>query len=504
MADTTQKNTITEISPLMSVRLENGSQMTIRCKDWTAAEDFVWTFEGVGGLNRTANLHDCGTISKTIADSALTYEMPKTLYKACGDDTAPVNFNGSYFGANHAMTGATQISVVSHSLTESDIGSTWVDSDPMDQRCYMLVRIDSATELTFVNLDEEVVSGNGPLNYKKHNPVSPLLHKKNAVHTSEIAFDSFVNSVQLHPGVNHVQNRYYVDDTEITEDGLYTGNKVQNICAYDVIYIPAMLKHLEENIGNNTNHSYHSDEIQEKYMRIEVIHEFRPNGSQTTYCKYQVDSRSSLEFSTIYTAQVNAFDKPAHFYVPGTYQDAVILHPGEKAICFTHDTWNDKAVPPYRHFIFNTERDKGFEIAFSQKTFWGKPDNRLGRVNSNVFPGSCWSPYTCKLYPLWTSGTFEAGSSFDSITGRIPLNMALNNGTTAVGWYWENEDVILTVDSHAICDAHIPLPDYLHGKRIEILDATGSVVSTLPDRIGETLHYATNTDIGHLVIKLYD
>lgn len=501
---TDQKFSTEAISTRMAIRLEQGSKLTIRCKDWTETEDFVWTFDGVGGLNKTANLNDCGTIAKTFADSELTFDMPKALYKACRDDTAPVQFNGSYFSGNHAMTGATQICVESHCLTDFDIGSIWTDSDPLDQRQYMLVRIDSTTELTFVNLDEEVVSGNGPFNYKKHIPISPLVHTKNAVHTSDITFQSFVNSVQLHPGTNHVQNRYYVDDIEITEDGLYAGNKVQNVCAYDIIYVPAILKHLEENIGNNTSHSYYADTIQEKYLHIEVIHEFRPNGSQTTYCKYELDSRSSLDFAYIYTAQVNGFEKFARLYIPGAFSDAIITHDSTQVIYFNRETWNCEAIPPYRYFTFHRDMDKGFEIVFSQENYLSTPQNRVERVGADPEMGAGWSPRTCKLYPIWTNGSFDAGSSFDSITGRIPLKRSQNNGVTAVGWYWENDDVILTIDSHKICDTHIPLPNYLHNKHVEILEATPSVCSDLPARIGTHLHYATTDQIGHLVLKLHD
>ena len=491
-------------APLIAVHFEQGSKMTIRCKDWTDSEDFVWTFDGVGSLNKTANLRDCGTVSKSVADAELTYEMPKTLYKFCGDDTAPIEFNGSYFSGNHAITGATQISVNCHSLTVSDIGSIWTDSDSSDPGCYMLARIDSPSELTFINLAEQITSGNGPFNYQKHIPVSPLVHSGNGTHTSDISFHSFTNSVQLHPGMNHVRNQYYVDDVEITENGLYVGNKVSNKCTYDVIYIPAILEHLKANVGSNTNDSYYSDEITEKYMHIEVIHEFRPNGSQTTYCRFQVDARSSLDFAYIYTAQVMAFGKPSQYYVPGTYDDTIITHDGTRSLFFDQGSWNEKEVPPYRYFILNDDMSKGFQVAFSKNTYWGMPENRIGRIISRSDTGAGWSPTTCKLYPIWTGGVFDAGETFDSITGRIPLNMALNNGTTAIGWYWEHDDMIITVDSHKTCDTNIPLPSYMHNKRLEILDSTESVISILPDRISEELHYATNADKGHLVVKLYD
>ena len=55
------------------------------------------------------------------------------------DDTAPIQFNGSYFGGNHAMTGSTDFKYEGHNLTEADIGSIWKDSDAADTREYMLV-----------------------------------------------------------------------------------------------------------------------------------------------------------------------------------------------------------------------------------------------------------------------------------------------------------------------------------------------------------------------------
>ena len=490
--------------PLMSVKFEEGSKMTIRCRDWTDTEDFVWVFDGKGSKNLASNLVNCGTIAKTVEDANLSYGMNKTVYKSCTDDTAPIQFNGTYWAGNHAMTAATVVTVASHSLTAADIGSTWTDSDASDPRNYMLVKVNSATTLTFMNLDEQVTSGNGAFNYAKHNPVSPFVHVKNATNTGNVEFTAFTNSNQLWSGSNHVTNKYYVDDIEITEDGLYTGEKVHNVCSFDIIYIPSMIAYLEANVGRNTNTSFYSDDITDKYLHMEVIHEFRPNGSQTTYCKFQLDTRSSLRFSYIYTAQCAAFGKPSYLYIPGTSSDEVLLHDGSSTFNFNTTTWNDVNVPPYRYFAFNDAKDKGFEIAFSRDTYWGKPENRLTRVNNSSGTGAGWSPGTCKLYPIFTAGTFDAGSSFDSVTGRMPLNMALNNGTTAIGWYWEHDDIIMTIDSHEICNVDIPLSTYMQNKRVEVLDMTSSVISYPPYRTGDTLHYATKADIGHLVIRLYD
>lgn len=500
--DVMQFEDLTEVpeEKLMSVKFEDGCKMTIRCKDWTEDEDFVWVFNGVGGSNRTANLQNCGTIAKDVYDASLTYGMAKTVYKSCADDTAPISFNGSYFAGNHAMTGATTIKVASHDLTTEDIGSTWTDSDPENPCQYMLARVDNATKLTFINLAQQVTSGNGPFNYSKHLPVSPLVHVKNATNTSDIEITGYTNSEQLWPGSNHVTNRYFVDDVEIHQNGLYKGNKVYNICTYDVIYVPAILEYLENNVGKNTNASHGSDEITDKYISIELIQEFRPNGSQTTYCKYTLDQRSSLKFSYIYAAQCAAFSKPVYFYIPGAYQDEVFLHDGSATLQFRPDTWNDATQPPYRYFMLSSDKTKGFQLAYSRDTELGDPANRVRHLTS-----AGWSPSSCKLYPIWTSGTFAAGSSFESVTGRIPLNMSLNNGTTAIGWYWEYDDIIMTIDSHSPCSGiDIPLPGYMRNRKVEVLDKTASVTFDSEDTTGNSLHYAAESGSGYLVLRLSD
>ena len=302
------------------------------------------------------------------------------------------------------------------------------------------------------------------------------------------------------PGSNHVTNRYFVDDIEVKGDGLYHGNKVYNVCTYDVMYVPAILEYLEKNVGHNTNSSHYSDEITEKYLSIEIVHEFRPNGSQTTYCKYTIDLRSSLKFSYIYAAQCAAFGKPVYLYVPGAYQDEVFLHDGTGTYQFVKDNWNDRNVPPYRYFMFNSDKTKGFELAYSRGTYWGNPQNRISHLS---YAG--WSPTSCKLYPIWVNGTFEAGSSFDSITGRVPLNMSLNDGTTAIAWYWENDDIIMTIDSHSLCSGiDIPLSSYMQNKKVEVLDKTESVICDVSGVTGESLYYETNSDFGYLVVRLHD
>ena len=486
---------------LMSVKLESGSKMTIRCKDWTDTEDFVWTFDGVGGQNKTANLNNCGTIAKTVADDSLAYNMSKTVYKDCNDDTAPCQFKGSYFAGNHAATIATTINVASHSLTEADIGSTWVDSDASAATNYMLIRVDSATKLTFADMC--FATEGTAFNAVKHTPISPLKHVKNATHTADVAFTSFGNGGQLYLGDNHITSKYYVDDVEITKDGLYTGSKVHNLCTYDVIHVPSIFEFLEANVGHNTNKSHYSDDITGKYLHIDVVHEFRPNGSQTTYHNFVIDEREPITFYYLYGVQVIAPGAaPTYLYVPGTNADALLTHDGTKSYQFKPESWNEENVPPYRYFTFSTDKSKGFEVAFSRDTYWGKTENRATRVKR--WEGAGWSPASRKLYPVFTCGEFPAGSSFDIVSGRIPLNVERNCGTTAVCWYWEYDDIILTIDSHEKCNVNIPLPSYMKGKRVEVLDMTSSIISYPVTAVGDSIHYATNADIGHLVVRLYD
>ena len=133
-------------------------------------------------------------------------------------------------------------------------------------------------------------------------------------------------------------------------------------------------------------------------MQIEIIHEFRPNGSQTTYCKYMIDQRMDLNFSYIYAAQVAPFEKPAYLYAPGSYEDNIFLHDGSSTIQFKPDNWNIDGIPPCRYFTFNSTKTKGFQIVYNTNTYVGKPEFRGKRVNSGSFAG--WSPGTCKLYPI--------------------------------------------------------------------------------------------------------
>ena len=104
---------------LMTVRLQEGSKMIIRCKDWTEDRDFVWEFGGECGTNKTANLWYSSTVAKELEDELLTWGIANMssrsqLFKATTDDTAPIQFNGSYFGGNHAMTGSTDFNGVRH------------------------------------------------------------------------------------------------------------------------------------------------------------------------------------------------------------------------------------------------------------------------------------------------------------------------------------------------------------------------------------------------------
>ena len=121
---------------------------------------------------------------------------------------------------------------------------------------------------------------------------------------------------------------------------------------------------------------------------------------------------------------------------------------------------------------------------------------------------------------FFCEGTFEAGLTFDGLASRVPL-YKYDEDLTAVSWYWldgnefnyetrqydnynyDDDAIILMIDSHKAVDKDIFLPAYMNGMQIEVLDKTGSVECVQTHISDRKLRYNTNGSTkDYLVVKL--
>lgn len=450
--------------------------------------------------NKQLNIQTYNTVAKDVKNSEIYIGAPKLkIWNACSDDTAPINFNGSYIAGNHGATLAQEVIVSSHDKTETDIGSIWTSNS----HTFMLVRVASTTKLWFVQTDSAKINTQNWI-AKDASPSGTLVHSSGATHTGNITISSVNGSTQLTPAINNRVVKVYLDDVEldITKAGVYTGKKVQTVNEYNVIYIPAMLDYLGENVGHNTNASYYSDAITDCYCRLRLVQEIHSNASMTVYQTIRFDKDVSL--STNFIAQFGKFttSNDISLYIPNT-TNLNVLTPfvaGSGTSYYGNiKDYAKEGVVPYRYYAFANDLEQGSAIIFD-KSFGIGADER--RIEYTTSAGGFAS--TGKLYPQFASGQqFTEGTMYDGCAVRIPFKK--RSDITSVVWYWRGNDIILCIDSHTLTNMEVALPSYMANKKIEILDKSDSVI-TEPAYVWENckLPYATQEDYGFMVMRLYN
>lgn len=438
----------------------NGNDIYIRTKEWTADEDFVWKCNKVTvfGNNEYFNIDKAYTCPK---DCAARDISGLKLWKESQDDICPVGTKRTDMGGNHAYDCVDAVTSRAHGKTEEDIGSVWMDRVG---QTYCLVKIPDENTLWFVMFHDGNMS-DGLMCCGK--PEGIMRHNKGATHTEDIVIDNR-RGTQLWSCFNHYTLKFFIDgaETDISADHVFYGEKFNFVTEYDIIYVPAMLQYLMDNVGHNTNQSQCSDEISERYIRMHVNYEFRRNGSTSVYTKHAFDR--TLELDYIGLVQSIAFDEPTYTYVPDTAYDVPVLQEDNRVQKFGRDTWNSDVKAPYRYYQFtDASRLKGMALVYDREIGWGKNGERLKRLEH----AGCYSKVR-KMYPAFISGgAVAAGQSFDGLAARMPL-YRYDEDLTAVCWYWVGNDIVLMVDTHSTVDKDIILPEYMNYKRIEVLDKT--------------------------------
>lgn len=472
----------------------------IRCPEYSDTEDFIWWLSTGQASNRQLNIQTYYTVPKD-TDNSKIYIGSSVLktWNACSDDTAPINFNGSYIAGNHGATLAQEVVVASHDKTEADIGSIWTSNS----HTFMLVRVFSTTKLWFVQTDSTKINEQNWI-ARDSMPDGTLVHSSGATHTSTVTISSVSGSTQLTPAINNRVVKIYVDDREIdaTKGGVYVGKKIQTVNEYNTIYIPAMLEYLGKNVGKNTNTSYYSDDIKEGYCKLRLVQEVHSNASMTVYQTIRFDKPVSL--STNFIAQFGKFttSNDISLYIPNTTNLNLLTQFAEGSGASYYANIEDYAkegVVPYRYYTFANDLEQGSAIIFDKSFGIGADERRIEYTSSAGGFAS-----TGKLYPQFVSGqNFEVGTMYDGCAVRIPFKKRTD--LTSVVWYWRGNDIILCIDSHSLINTEIELPSYMANKKIEILDKTDSVI-TEPAYVWEDckLPYATKEDYGFIVMRLYN
>lgn len=472
-----------------------GNNIFVRAKRYEEKNDLVWKLlKESDADNRYFNMDWMYTCNTYIPNEDTSKSL--TAWKSAYDDCCPVNILGTYLAANHGFNCVDKITATSHGKTDADIGSVWTDTK---SQTYVLTHIYDADTLGFVMFNDTNMA-NGRMGYGNPSAGTTLTHASGATNTNSISIETR-ESTQLWKSWNNYSLKLFVDGIEQdltidTADAPLKGNRVEIRTQYDVIYIPAMLTHLMNNVGNNTSASQNSDEITDSYMTMYINYQFNMNGSLSTYSSFYINKDISVGY--IGLVQSMKMGEAPYTYVPDTTYKVLTLHDGSQVQTFAKNLWDSEDKAPYRYYQFATDAaEKGVALVYDRTIGWGTNDIRKTKLSdAGMYHTSK------KMYPSFISGgSLTVGTYFDGLAARVPL-YKYDPDLTSVGWYWCSDDIILMIDTHNSVNKDIILPDYMNNMRVEVLDKTDSVTCGQTYIFNNKLRFIAS-EYGYLVARLY-
>lgn len=468
-----------------------GNDFYLRARQFSPEYDMVWKLQREKGFhNKYFNISGMYTCPKAASDEETISSL--TLWKDSSDDLCPVNVMGTYIGGNHGYDCVDKLKCTAHGKTNSDIGSVWTDSEG---KTYVLTHIYDSNYLGFVMFNDLNMS-QGKMSYGNPAVGTQMKHVKGALNQASIEIEAR-SGAQLWQCFNRYFLTVSIDGRQIspTKDGIYDGDRVEIETRYNIIYIPAMLTYLMENVGRNNADSQHSEAIENHYMKVYVSYEFNRNGSVSTYCSYDINKYLTMGYFGL--VQSMAVSAATYTYVPDTVCDMPSLHDGNE-LKLTKDLWRSEQKAPYRYYQFSdSELDKGVCLAYDRSIGLGQNDIRLEQLEYAGKYSKAQKMYPC----LISGGALRRDNFYDAMAVRIPL-YKYDQDMTAVAWYWNGDDIILMLDTHKSVTKDLTLPKYMDNMKIDVLDRSSNVVFEQA-YVRECKLRLSTSDYGYLVLKLY-
>ena len=477
-------------NPTMSCLIQE-NDFYIRAKEFESDKDLVWKLQKVSGGNKYFNIANMYTCSKDTQDEHIASSL--TLWKSCGDDICPPYIQGSYIAANHGYNCVDRVTHTGHGKTSADIGSVYMDSST--NKNYVLTHVYDENTLGLVYYNDTSMA-DGTMSFGNPAVGATLLCQSTATNTDDIVVESRTTT-QLWPGMNHYSIKFLVDGIEkdLDEQTTLEGSRFEVVTQYDVIYVPAMLEYLMNNIGNVT--AINSEEIEQSYMTMYINYQFNKNGSVSTYSSFYLPM--DIDIGYIGLVQTARISNTPYTYIPDTTTYTTpILHDVVTNINFPKSIWTSQDKAPYRYYQFADDTfGKGIAQIYDRTIGWGENTKRLQHLSQAGRYSSAAKMYTAFI----AGGTLPAGTYFDGMAARVPL-YKIDSDFTCIGWYWCSDDIILMIDTHNAVNKDIVLPDYMNNHRVEVLDKTDSVTCGQTYIFNNKLRFICS-EYGYLVARIY-
>lgn len=485
-----------------------GDKARFRARGWKSGTDFVNDCYLHGNGNGNFNFQLLAEISADAPTGTLSSgpDVSYEVFKNAQDDVAPINMNGTYIAAGHAYN---LISVVPNTfaLSAKDIGTVFTREG--DGQQYMLVKL-PADNAWFCPFDEEAMADG---NFSKYTyvRVKPTSLKGGDTIVQDgtgktLAVTADATEAQLRHAVNHLVQHGYLNGTaeiDLTKNGVYEAEFIDIYEEYDVLYLPAVLRHLAANVGKNDNTSHFSEELTDYYFTHRNTFRFHKNGSCVIFSTY--DFKKNVNLFLIGGTQSIPF--ATHYvYIPGTRDYGVpTLHEAGKEIRVGTEGLADPQRLASSYFqLTDADGTQGMNLGFNTEYGTGRNDIRRDYIGINGKGKTEFIFYytTFKMYPMLISNCkLKPGDFFSCIAYRVP-SYSMDGDFTAINWYWVGDDIYLSLHTKERVNKTVScLPDYMNGMTAEVIEASeGFTVASASVKNGSISVAAT--DAGYAIIKL--
>ncbi|MDP9990870.1 hypothetical protein J2W28_002040 [Variovorax boronicumulans] len=442
--------------------------------------DILQRISLVNGANSTTNVLGARRILKTGAADNQTAWNSGEIMGSQGDSSAPMNYNGTYIGANHGANFVQLVQATGHGKSVQDVGSDWTDSASVHWRILKIV------DANYLWLLPENTAVYPKWAFPTSISGATLSHVANAAHPATINMIS-ATLAQLTPCLKGHAVRLFLDGAnEITADGLYRGTTLDVVNTYEITNPADVGAFVGSQVGSSTQPSFLDASIDTDVRRT-ITYRYAENGSCSV-----IEGDLALEEITL-------------GYVGGTQMEALnftgkqlIQHiPRTLPIPGGLKTWN---------FAAREDISGAFEQLVVTKLRWADPDNPPDRMSQIVMQGgvpqfgamvglspvrsvglpskrkdlvteACFLSSAKKQYPkAIMGGVRPKGSYFEVVTFRAYWSGAANPDATAFCWYRDGKAVMVVADFHKVVSlSRLPLPQQLVGLDVELVDKTPSM-----------------------------
>jgi len=325
-----------------------------------------------------------------------------------------------------------------------------------------------------------------------------LTHKSGATNISDITIETVnSNAQQLYSTTNKVVHKLLLNGTKEVPltDGFYESNFVDFVEQYNIIYFPTVLTYLINNVGNNTNTSMNNDSIDDYYCSVSITHRFQKNGACVMFESYDINKEINVGYFGM--TQSIAFNTANHYmYVPNTIYDDITLHEPSTSIYLTPDKWRNPNLPPTSYFqLYDANATYTMNTGFCPDYGTARPEIRVEQLSDAAFFYSSFKMYQ----KLISGGKLYPGDRVEAVVYRI-LSPKYDEDFTNVSWYWVNDDIYLQVNAHKPIKKILPLPSYMIGKMVTIVESNNTTVGNIVTTDGLSINMTGTSN--YAILKL--